>query len=229
MGFWEGVADWMGINPDGPWYKNLGAVLSGGLYQADEDYSSAGDYFKDQGKRLFTPLGPIAYGAGSSLNDAVSDLSEKIGSIDDMKSITENLADALGGKSDSDLINRIFSYFTSPGAEADLQRDFNREEADLAVERARELRRTQYIDAVQGLRAAGLNPVLAAGGGIGSSSSVAPMATSSAAQGTRAVDVISSLALLLQSITGGISSIADAFGSHKTVVNKTYNNLRSLK
>lgn len=222
MGFWQGVADWLGINPDGRWYQNLGAVLSGGFYQADENYFSVGDYLGDQAKRLLTPFGPINYGVASSVNDVVSDLSEKIGSIDDMKSLTQNIADVLGGKSDSDFVNRIMSYFTSPGSEADLQRDFNRDEADLAVERARELRRTQYLDAVEGLRAAGLNPVLAAGGGIGSSSSVAPMATSSAAQGTRAVDMISSLALLLQTLTGGISDIADAFGSHKTIVNKVF-------
>lgn len=233
MGFWDGVADWLGINPDARWYQNLGAVLSGGFYQADEDYSSAGDYFNDQVSRLF--FGPVSYGLASeakdafsgaitggigSLFDIVSDLSENVSSIEDMKDVDSALAGVVKGESPSEFLNAIMQYFSSPGNEADAQREFNREEADRAVERARELRQTQYQDVVSSLKAAGLNPVLAAGGGIGGSSSAAPMATSSAAQGTRAVDIISSIALLLQALTGGISDIADAFGSHKTVVNK---------
>lgn len=226
MGFWQGVGDWLGINPDADWWQNALAVASGGLYQAGEGF--------DLGHTL-VPLGPITYGLASEAKDAVSDslgpvadvvsdLSQSISSIADMKDLDSALAGVLKGQSSSELVNAIMQYFSSPGNEAEAQREFNREEADRAVERARELRQTQYQDAVSSLKAAGLNPVLAAGGGIGGSSSATPMATSSAAQGTRAVDVISSVALLLQALTGGIGDIAEALGSHKTVVNKTYNN-----
>lgn len=225
MGFWQGVADWFGLNSwDSPGhvFGNIGKIASGPVAPFIHAWSDGPGGYTGADAFREGALGPGVAGIRSALQDVVSDISEGISSIDDMKTLSENLGAILGRDTDSDAINKIMAYFTSPGVEADLQREFNREEADLAVERARELRRTQYIDAKEGLEAAGLNPVLAAGGGIGGSSSVAPMATSSAAQGTRAVDVISSLAMLLQALTGGVANIADAFGSHKTIINKVF-------
>lgn len=76
------------------------------------------------------------------------------------------------------------------------------EAADNALRRARELRQTQFQDAVSSLKAAGLNPVLAASGGLGGFSTTAPQAnapasSSSAANGINGADLLSAIAQIL--------------------------------
>ena len=122
-------------------------------------------------------------------------------SVEDAKEISG----ALGGSSLEDFLHWLEGYIESPEAAAERQRDFNEAEAEKAMARARELRKTAASDYVEGLKAAGLNPVLAAGSGFNLSSNIAPQATSSAAQGTRAVDFVSALAALLQGVGGVLS------------------------
>lgn len=76
--------------------------------------------------------------------------------------------------------------------------------AENAMKRARELRQTQYQDAVFSLKAAGLNPVLAASGGISGSSTTAPQAnapssSSSAAGGINITDLLTALGSIVSS------------------------------
>lgn len=88
------------------------------------------------------------------------------------------------------------------------------EAADNALRRARELNQTYYQDTVASLKAAGLNPVLAAGGGIGGHSVTAPQANAPAsssglAQGINGADLLTSIAAIISSagnLMKGISS-----------------------
>lgn len=86
--------------------------------------------------------------------------------------------------------------------------------ADSALNRARELRQTAYQDAVDSLKAAGLNPVLAASGGISGSAVTAPQAnapssSSGLAQGINGADLLTAIASIISSagsLMKGISS-----------------------
>lgn len=86
--------------------------------------------------------------------------------------------------------------------------------ADNALKRARDFRQTAYQDAVASLKAAGLNPVLAAGGGISGSSTTAPMANAPAsssgmASGMNAADLLTAIAVIVSgagNLMKGISS-----------------------
>lgn len=84
--------------------------------------------------------------------------------------------------------------------------------ADAALQRARSLRSTAYQDAVSSLKAAGLNPVLAAGGGISGSAVTAPQANAPAASsgmadGLNAADLLLAIASLLSGAGSLIGSI----------------------
>ena len=83
--------------------------------------------------------------------------------------------------------------------------------ADRAAARTRELRSTAYQDTVASLKAAGLNPVLAASGGISGGSVTAPMAqapaaSSNMAEGMKAADLLQ----FLVNYVGSISKLLDA-------------------
>lgn len=85
--------------------------------------------------------------------------------------------------------------------------------ADAALQRARSLRRTSYQDAVSSLKAAGLNPVLAAHGGISGSAVTAPQANAPASQsgmadGLNAADLLMAIAALLSGAGSLIGSIS---------------------
>lgn len=86
--------------------------------------------------------------------------------------------------------------------------NFEKEQADLAYARQRELRQTAYQDTVQDLRKAGLNPILAFGNGANSTSSVA-MASSSSPEGSKAdVDTVNQMWYALGTIFAGLSTAA---------------------
>lgn len=94
--------------------------------------------------------------------------------------------------------------------------------ADAAARRARELRKTAYQDAVSSLKAAGLNPVLAAGGGISGSAVTAPQANAPAsssgmADGLNAADLLSAIAALL----GGAGSLIGSISPRRIISQST--------
>lgn len=86
--------------------------------------------------------------------------------------------------------------------------------ADNALRRARQLRQSYYQDVVNSLKAAGLNPVLAAQNGISGASTTAPQAnapsaTSSIASGINGADLLSAIAAIITAsgnLMKGISS-----------------------
>lgn len=85
--------------------------------------------------------------------------------------------------------------------------------ADAAMNRARELRQTAYQDAVDSLKAAGLNPVLAAGGGISGSAvtapqGTAPSASSGMASGINGADLLTAIAAIVSSSGNLLKGIA---------------------
>lgn len=85
------------------------------------------------------------------------------------------------------------------------------ESAQRAAARTRELRSTAYQDAVSSLKAAGLNPVLAASGGISGGSVTAPMAqapaaSSNMAEGLKGADLLN----FLVNYIGAASKLIDA-------------------
>lgn len=84
--------------------------------------------------------------------------------------------------------------------------------ADRALQRTRELRQTAYQDAVASLKAAGLNPVLAASNGISGSSVTAPMASTSSSQsgmadGLKAADVLALISNYVSSVKSMMTSL----------------------
>lgn len=96
--------------------------------------------------------------------------------------------------------------------------------ADSAMERARRLRQTAYQDAVASLKSAGLNPVLAAGGGISGSAVTAPQANAPAASsgmadGLNAADLLTSIAALL----GGAGSLIGSISPKRIISDVTSN------
>lgn len=84
--------------------------------------------------------------------------------------------------------------------------------ADRAMARTRELRQTAYQDAVASLKAAGLNPVLAASNGISGSSVTAPMAQTSSSQsgmadGLKAADLLALISNYVSSVKSMMTSL----------------------
>lgn len=88
--------------------------------------------------------------------------------------------------------------------------------AERAMKRTRELRQTAYQDAVASLKAAGLNPVLAASNGISGSSATAPMASAASSQsgmaeGLKAADILSVLSNYVSSVKSLLSGFVPSF------------------
>lgn len=133
-------------------------------------------------------------------------------------SVVTEAAEGLG-----DLKQYLSEIFETSENAARLQADRNEvaavnawrrseEAAESAMNRARRLRQTAYQDAVDSLKSAGLNPVLAAGGGISGSAVTAPQAnapasSSSMADGLNAADLLQSIAAMLSGAGSLLGSI----------------------
>lgn len=91
--------------------------------------------------------------------------------------------------------------------------------ADAALRRARELRQTEKQDVMASLKAAGLNPVLAASGGFSGSAVTAPQATapsssSGMASGVNGADLLSSIASIVSSAGNLMKGISSFLPTH---------------
>lgn len=98
------------------------------------------------------------------------------------------------------------SLFDNFYQEQDENRKFNAEQAALAREWQEKMASTNYQRAVSDLKAAGLNPVLAASGGISSSVPSAPSASNMSSGG----DTMSSLVGALATSVNSVASILEA-------------------
>lgn len=108
--------------------------------------------------------------------------------------------------SDSNLLQYLSSFFDNFYQEQDENRKFNAEQAALAREWQEKMASTNYQRAVSDLKAAGLNPVLAASGGISSSVPSAPSASNMSSGG----DTLSSLIGAYASSVNSLGSILNA-------------------
>lgn len=199
MSFLSGVRDWFGIDPDAPWTENLGSVLTSGIYRADGSDPDISHLFLPGG---FITAGLNAMNSPSSVSEASSVLNDVLGQdgssyLGDLFETSEHAAEQQAVRNEAAAID---AWKRSEQA------------ADNALRRARELRQTAYQDAVSSLKAAGLNPVLAAGGGISGSAVTAPQAnapssSSGMADGLNAADLLMSIAAILSGAGSLIGNI----------------------
>lgn len=210
MGFWTGVADYLGLRPINS-FRDFGAdtlaLISGGAYQADDRSFSPSNLLFGHGYAA-----PAVAGINDVWSDKVSTTMD--GTIDAINTLRETGLGDYGGdmfQTDADAALDQAAVNDDLAKAAWLRSE---ESADKAQARARELRRTYYQDLMRSLKEAGLNPVLAASGGFGGVSSSAPMGTSQAAtsqkaDGLNAADLIEAIASVLTgagSLARGVSS-----------------------
>lgn len=133
------------------------------------------------------------------LDDFVSNISGSLGGIAGaytgaVRSGWDNLTDWVGSATK-----------TTEQLQHDSQ-DFNAKQADIAYQRQKELRNTEYTDMVQSMRDAGLNPALLLSHGSGGASTPS-VATGGSSGGARGFDMRDALGVL-SSLLGSAVSVA---------------------
>lgn len=184
------------------------------------------DYFSN-------PDYSITYSQAKELYDPPSSVGEFAGRV------VDNFHSASDASEASDMLGVLGQYFSqlfeTEANAAKIQAESNeaaavnawkRSElaADAALARARKFRQTSALDNVQALKAAGLNPVLAAGGGFSGSAVTAPQAnapasSSSKADGLNAADLLTAIAALL----GGAGSLIGSLSPKRIISDVTSN------
>ena len=96
------------------------------------------------------------------------------------------------------------------------QRKYNEQQAEIAYQRQREFRKTYYADLVEGMKAAGLNPMLLSH--VGYSGSTVPQASSQAIGGDTWSDLVNASASKHNSYSQRLSSIAAMIGASASVL-----------
>lgn len=96
------------------------------------------------------------------------------------------------------------------------QRKYNEDQATLAYERQKEFRRTHYKDLVEGMKEAGLNPMLLSH--VGYSGSTVPQASSQAVGGDTWSDLVSASANKHNSYSSRLTAIASLIGASASVL-----------
>lgn len=193
------------------------------------------DNFVDRGP-LFDPLGFILDRNKPTASDSPWDggfdilkpppatVLDSITTPSDVQAYTDFAQNAIGDFS-ADIPGWLETLFNTSEQSAALQWQRNENSArnayvrselaaDNALRRARQLRQSYYQDVVNSLKAAGLNPVLAAQNGISGASTTAPQAnapsaTSSIASGINGADLLSAIAAIISAsgnLMKGISS-----------------------
>jgi hypothetical protein len=207
MGFWTGVADWLGLKPiedAGDFFQDLGSVASMGLYNAQNNSFNPSAFLGN----------PVLAGVAGAVSDKWSD---------SVPSTMGGITDTLDTLREEDLLDYAGNLFQTDADAALDQASVNdmlseaawkrsEESADRAMRRARELRQTYAADLMKGYKDAGLNPVLAASGGFGGVSSSAPQgtsqaATSSKADGLNAANLMQAIASILSGAGSLISGM----------------------
>lgn len=108
----------------------------------------------------------------------------------------------------------------------ELSREYNAQEADKAYQRQVDWMENYYPRLVSSMKAAGLNPILAANLGFSGSSAV--QASSSAVGGDTYADLINAASNRRNSTSQRISSLAQVVGAGASVVNSIGNLLRAI-
>jgi len=98
----------------------------------------------------------------------------------------------------------------------DQQRRYNEEQAEIAYQRQRDFRKTYYADLVEGMKAAGLNPMLLAH--VGYSGSTVPQASSQAIGGDTWSDLVNASAAKHNSYSQRLTAIAALIGASASVM-----------
>lgn len=185
-------------------------LLNDGMSQLQEDYPDRFDWLSQfseaPGASPFD--GPVSFGQQLPINSPVA---------------AQEAADAIKAEfGDVSWLGTIFKTAEQAAVEQARRNEAaavaawrrSEEAADNALRRAREYNLNFYKDTVASLKAAGLNPVLAAGGGIGGHSVTAPQANAPAsssglAEGINGADLLTSIAAIISSagnLMKGISS-----------------------
>lgn len=108
----------------------------------------------------------------------------------------------------------------------EMSREYNSQEADKAYQRQIDWMEQYYPRLVSSMKAAGLNPILAANLGFSGSSAV--QASSSAVGGDTYADLINAASNRRNSTSQRISSLAQVVGAGASVVNSIGNLLRAI-
>lgn len=212
-GFWQGVGDWFGFKPiddPGDFFQDAASLLSVGMYDAQDNRFAP--------EKLAT-LGPVVAGIKSAFHspedtsEAAAFLGNAASYLGELMETEQNAAKIQAESNEEAAVN---AWRRSELA------------ADAAARRARELRRTSYQDAVASLRAAGLNPVLAAGAGISGSAVTAPQANAPASSASKA-DAINGADLLtaIASLLSGAGSLIKGLNPVTAVTNVDKNGAAS--
>lgn len=192
--FWQSNVNYF---KDGiKFYKNIGQGI-GNLFNG---LSSAGNAVGGLTQSFNDVLNSDAWsGLGDALSGAVGDIESLMQSPDLYRGLQNYLTGDLDFQRELEMLRR--------------NQEFTRETNDLAYQRQRELRQTQYQDTAQSLQAAGFNPILALSGGIAGTPSVSSSTGSggshSGGSGAGSAQMLTALAHIFGSAFSLANSVSD--------------------
>lgn len=173
------------------------------------------------------PLLPMAVGTLSTSGDA-SASSVRSGGGGHISTVRTSSARSMAEMEDQDVTKIAGTYGDDALAkQLQISRDYNAAEADKAYNRQVEWLENYYPRLVKSMKAAGLNPILAAN--LGFSGSGAVQASSSAVGGDTYADLINAASNRRNSTSQRISALSSVIGSAASVVKSIGAVLRALR